>query len=111
MVDFPHRKAKPIARSSITHCSSSYQGGDSILCQYFRTPLIWSSYVHSLLTRLDRLKSVRSAVAGPRNDQTNPTTPTYQNILPIELQTPSVSSRLAEPSFDKHFVVNNANPT
>lgn len=111
MAHLRYRKAKPIARSSITHCSNSYQGGDIILFPYFRTLLIWSSYVHSLLTRLDRLKSVRNAVAGPPNDQRNPTTPTYQNILPIELQNPDVSSRLAEPSFDKHFVVNNANPT
>ena len=63
------------------------------------------------MTRLDRLKSVQSAVAGPKNGQISPATPNYQNILPIELQTPNTSSRFVEPSFDKHFVVNNANPT
>ena len=63
------------------------------------------------MTRLDRLKSVQNAVAGNEPSQENPTTPTYHNDAPVELQTPVVDPRQAEPSFDKHFIVNNANPT
>jgi Fungal specific transcription factor domain len=81
------------------------------LSQFLGNLLIRSSYVHSLLTRLDRLKSVRSAVAEPQNDLNDPTTPAYESIIPAELQTPGTSSHLAEPSFDKHFMVKNANPT
>ncbi|KAI1630313.1 fungal-specific transcription factor domain-containing protein [Exophiala viscosa] len=74
------------------------------------------SYVHSLLNRLSRLRSVQATVNGTSEP------PTTFHIAQHECNTSAASTHLEPPlhewgtytsdlSFDKHFIVENANPT
>ena len=64
------------------------------------------------MSRLDRLKSVQTTVTDLPTAPPDPTTPTIQHSVHAhEVQTPDASSRAVEATFDKHFVVSNANPT
>ena len=73
------------------------------------------SYVHSLMTRLGRLKSVQAAVDESKDDQ-----PGYQlqpgasngfNAVDPAIQNWGETGGTATISYDKHFFVENANPT
>ena len=51
-------------------------------------------------------------MSGPSSAQPAPSTPLFQNIAPLELQTPvSLGPRQPQVSYDKHFFVQHANPT
>ncbi|EHY55657.1 hypothetical protein HRR83_007873 [Exophiala dermatitidis] len=74
------------------------------------------SYVHSLLTRLSRLRSVQATING--SNEPLPPLPAAQH----ERTTSIASSHLEQPhnqwgtytselSFDKHFIIEHANPT
>lgn len=77
--------------------------------------LIYYSYVHSLMTRLGRLRSVQAAVNS--NDQGNNAFPSPQHnrsisAPSIELRQPDwVGGYSSQVSFDKHLIIRNANPT
>lgn len=76
------------------------------------------SYVDSLLNRLGRLRSVQATINGSAG-HTAPTTSyaTYQHptrptrTMPVELAPPTWQKPEGVVSFDKHFIIENANPT
>lgn len=77
---------------------------------------VHSSYVHSLLTRLGRLRSVQSAVNGdneplssfhlPQHERNTSTASTHLDPLPNDWGTYT-----SDLSLDKHFIIEHANPT
>lgn len=70
------------------------------------------SYVHSLMQRLDRLKSVQTTVTGNNDDLAPLMIPPSQSTV-LELD-PGLQDATGDPpavSFDKHFIVENSNPT
>lgn len=78
--------------------------------------LISFSYVHSLLTRLERLRSVQSTVNGSsepmsifhvaQHERNTSMASTHLDISPNEWGTYT-----SDLSFDKHFIIEHANPT
>lgn len=76
------------------------------------------SYVDSLLNRLGRLRSVQATINGSAGHTASTASyATYQHqtrparTMPVELAPPTWQKPEGVVSFDKHFIIDNANPT
>ncbi|KAL2421797.1 hypothetical protein ABEF95_007334 [Exophiala dermatitidis] len=74
------------------------------------------SYVHSLLTRLSRLRSVQATING--SNEPLPPLPVAQHERTTSIASPHLEpphnqwgTYTSELSFDKHFIIEHANPT